>query len=219
MLPDKLNKVADSLAEVIGNLDGYSKELLGIQENTLGSTAFDLIFDVGVAATPVVSNFVQGLQIRNLKNVLKEIDKVIQTMNVTFKEHEEKFIQEKTLPLILKNAIQEEQEEKIRIMVNGFESIIYDSMYEEDDLYEYYDVLKSLRYKEIARMLQLYDRGFQDQETYNTGNFEFVGTSREYIDNKLVRLGLGTFGPHEDTRPTQFGERFIHFFRNRKIDD
>ncbi|MFY0800936.1 hypothetical protein [Peribacillus frigoritolerans] len=140
MLPDKLNKVADSLAEVIGNLDGYSKELLGIQENTLGSTAFDLIFDVGVAATPVVSNFVQGLQIRNLKNVLKEIDKVIQTMNVTFKEHEEKFIQEKTLPLILKNAIQEEQEEKISIMVNGFESIIYDSMYEEDDLYEYYDV-------------------------------------------------------------------------------
>ncbi|MFY0800937.1 hypothetical protein [Peribacillus frigoritolerans] len=68
-------------------------------------------------------------------------------------------------------------------------------------------------------MLQLYDRGFQDQETYNTGNFEFVGTSREYIDNKIVRLGLGTLGPHEDTRPTQFGERFIHFFGNRKIVD
>lgn len=69
-------------------------------------------------------------------------------MKVILNEHEEKFIQD----LIISNII---QEEKIKILANGFQSIIYDSMYEEDQLYEYYDVLKGLRKKDIARMLQL----------------------------------------------------------------
>lgn len=217
-MPEKIELLLDKM---LGDFkpDSYLKELLKIEEGTSVSTAFDSTYDVVEGAVPYISNILQGLRIRNLERGLKQLNEVFQNLNVVLKEHEEKFIQEKAFPLIFKNILQEEHEEKIRIMVNGFESIIYDSMYEENDLYEYYDVLKELRYKEITRMLQLYNRGVQDQETYNTGNFEFSGTSREYIDNKLVRLGLGTLGPFEDTRPTQFGERFIHFFRNRKIDD
>ncbi|KXH83728.1 hypothetical protein [Sporosarcina sp. HYO08] len=231
MLPDNMNKTVDSLAQIVGNLDEYSKKLLGIKEDTVGSAIFDFVYEAGAGAAPVVSNIIQSIQIRNLKNGLKEVNNIVQDMSVTLKEHEEKFIQEKALPLIFKNVVQEEQEEKIKIMINGFESIVYDSMYDEDNLYEYYDVLKSLRKKELARMLQLYNKEIRNQETYNIGNFKFDGTSIEYIDNKLVQLGLrrtfiideGTWGalasPEEDTAFTEFGKRFIKFFRNRKFNE
>ncbi|WP_144549678.1 hypothetical protein [Bacillus sp. X1(2014)] len=226
-MPDKI----ESLLDVLGNLDGYLKKLIGIKEGTLGSEAFDWGYGVLEGVAPIISNVMQSLQIRKLKKGLNAINDVIQNMNVVLTEHEEKFIQEKALPLILKNILQEEQEEKIKIFVNGFESIINDSMYEEDHLYEYYDVLRSLRKKEIARMLQLYNNEVNNQETYNIENFEFDGTSIEYIDNKLVQLGLrrvfiidaGTFdaiqSPKEDTAFTDFGLRFIKFFRNRKINE
>lgn len=226
-MPDKI----ESLLDIGGDLDSYFKKLLRVEEGTLASVIFDFGYDVTEGVAPVISNVLQSLRIRNLKKGLKQINDVVQNMSIALNEQEEKFVQEKALPLIIKNIIQEEQEEKIKILVNGFESIVYDSMYEEDYLYEYYDVLKSLRKKDIARMLQLYNDEVHNQETYNIGNFEFDGTSVEYIDNKLLKLGLrevaiidgGTWGalPEEDTTIneifTEFGERFMKFFRNRKI--
>ena len=64
-------------------------------------------------------------------------------------------------------------------------------------------------------MLRLYNNEAHDQETHNIGNFEFAGTSVEYI------VHAGTWGslesPDEDTGFTEFGKRFIKVFRNRKI--
>lgn len=227
MLPDKTERILD----VVGDIDGYLQKLLCIEENTPASAILSFGYDFLEGATPVLSNVIQNVKIRNLKRGLKELNNVVTTMSITLNETQEKFIQEKALPLILKNIMQEEQEEKIKILVNGFESIINDSMYEEDSLYEFYDVLNSLRTKEIARLLQMYNNEFQNQETYNIGNFLFDGTSLEYIDNKLVQLGLrkvyiinaGTYGalksPKEGTNFTDFGKYFIKFFKNRKINE
>ncbi|CAH0149418.1 hypothetical protein SRABI134_00726 [Peribacillus sp. Bi134] len=224
-MPDKLESILD------GDLDGYLKKLLCIEENTSVSAIFNLGYDFLESAAPIIGNGIQNMKIRNLKKGLKELNFVVANIGVTLNELQEKFIQEKALPLILKNMMQEEQEEKIKILVNGLESIINDSMYEEDSLFEFYDVLNSLRKKEIARLLEMYNKEIQNQDTYNIGNFEFDGTSLEYIDNKLVQLGLrkvyvinaGTWGalesPEEDTAFTDFGKDFIKFFRNRKIND
>ncbi|WP_338447752.1 hypothetical protein R4Z09_16010 [Niallia oryzisoli] len=153
---------------------------------------------------------------------------------IILREHEEIFIQEKALPLIFNNIIEEDQEEKVRILTNGFESIIHDSMYEEDRLYQYYDVFKNLRKTEIARLQQIYNEENQDQVTFTMGNFSFDGISIDYIDNKLERQGLirsqliidgGDFSDlnYEPERPkkhiTQFGKDFIKFFRKRNLSD
>lgn len=223
-MPDKLETILD----VVGDLDSYLKKLLCIEENTPESAIFNIGYDFLEGAAPVIGNGIQNVKIRNLKKGLKELNYVVADIGVTLNELQEKFIQEKALPLILKNMMQEEQEEKIKILVNGLESIINDSMYEEDSLFEFYDVVNSLRKKEIARLLELYSKEIQNQETYNIGNFQFDGTSLEYIDNKLVQLGLrkvyvinaGTLGAESQvTAFTDFGKGFIKFFRNRKINE
>jgi hypothetical protein len=231
LLPDKW---VNAVAPIIENLSGYAKKLLGIAENTPASDIFDLIYGLGEEAIPVITNLRQDAKIRKLTVGLTGVNDAIQNMGVTLREHEEIFIKEKALPLIFKNIVEEDQEEKVRILTNGFESIIYDSMYEEDLLYQYYDVFKNLRKTEIARLQQIYNDEHQDQVTFNLGTFNFERTNIDYIDNKLEQQGLirsqliidgGDFSDpnYEPERPkkhiTLFGKEFIKFFRNRKLSD
>jgi hypothetical protein len=224
LLPSKIEK----LQNLLSNMDSYFKSLLDISPGTTAETIFDTVAENSV---PFIGEFIQNVKINNLQKGLEDLNSVVSEMQVTLNKHEENFVKEKALPLILRKISQEEQEEKIRIIVNGFESIIYDSMYHNDSLYEFFDVLENLRVKEIARLLQLYNREFEGAESYHINNLTFDGTSAEYIDNKLIQLGLrslfvidgGTFiidaNPRKDTSFTKFGIEFIKFFRSRKIEN
>lgn len=236
MLPSKITDHSALINNIIDNLDKRLKGWLGIKEDTFGSAVFDHVYDFGLGAAPtlipIIGGYINHRRIRKVEKGLEQLNEIAkQSKDIPFKETEIEFIQDKALPFILKNIAEEEQDEKIKILTNGFESVIYDSMYNEDSLYEYYDVLKSLRIKDIARMIQLYNAEFKDQETYNIGNFEFDGTSLEYIDNKLEQLGIrrtvifddGTWESEikkeEISSFTDFGQRFIKFFRNRRIEE
>jgi hypothetical protein len=223
MLPEKIEEVQD----IVANLNSYLKKLLGIQLGTTVDSVFDLSFSFIEGGLPVIGNAIQNLQIRNLKKGLKAMNQIVSEVQVTLTESQEQFVKEEAMPLILKKITKEEQGEKIDIMMNGLESILSGDIEDNDSFYEFYDVLDSLRTKEVARMMQLYNKEMEGKQTYYINGLSFNGTSTQYIDNKLEQLGIrksfiidyGTWdsleNPQEDTAFTEFGLEFIKFFRSR----
>jgi hypothetical protein len=126
-------------------------------------------------------------------------------------------------------VLKEQQEEKIRYIVNGFESILERKAQEENEMFIYFDVLNSLRIREIDYILSAKPEGETICEFVDGFDIEkFISPEQMYIRNKLERYGLIEVQyikkeqysmTAQKIRLTKFGQAFLSYFKMNDLDE
>lgn len=140
---------------------------------------------------------------------------------------EYRFVEESVFPLVFENIINESEEEKIKYIINGFESVIQDKITDQEIVLSYLDVLKALRLIDIEHLFkqtseyrkQLPKKGLKlEIDLSEMGKRRTALT--QYIYNKLEQLGLiqtitvDEISP-EDGLVTKFGYNFLDFIKEK----
>jgi len=137
------------------------------------------------------------------------------------------FIKESFLPVLLDVIADEQQEEKISLLVNGFQTVIEYQLTDLDIITLYYDIIRELRVLDLKTLMWF--AGKSDVEAYvetSISRDDVHNSSINHIVKKLERLHLigipklwGEIEGKEFTisrergELTVLGERFIDFFR------
>lgn len=156
-----------------------------VAKKSIASTAGDLAIDAASSFLPVVSGAVQGYKRarfeRNMLRVSEELNLKVESIqsNLESKTNEQKEQIDRLFQYVLDSAIDEQQEEKIKYMVNGFVQITDHDFVSEDFVLTYYDVLKELRVVDIS-VLRL----------MNSTHFWIPDVARETFHDVMERHGI-----------------------------
>lgn len=165
----------------------------------------DLLVDAGSSFIPGVSGAVQNYKRTRFEKNIKTFTEELQTkiedirVNLESKSDEQKIQIDQLFQFVLDYVIDEQQEEKIQYMVNGFVNITEHDHVSTDFVLTYYDVLKELRMIDIAVLRFMYNARYIsfDQESRETFQdiMERHGISYnqyEAVRSNLLRIGIFT---------------------------
>lgn len=215
----------------------YIKDMLGIAEGTVLNTTMD----VGIGAAPYLGKIYQSYQMVRLQKRVQANYQQLQTLKNKIESMEDEvFYKQEVFPLIVKKLMDEDEDDKALVIINGFEYVIDNEINEIERVYHYYDVLAELRFSDIMMLIEDYmpyemrknptlNIKLPTDEEVRTNNYKEQETIKNYQKNKLVRLGLlenrvanidgGDFNEQgqislikEKTIITDFGIRFLIFF-------
>lgn len=127
--------------------------------------------------------------INALGNELKvRIEKLESSVN-NLSNKEVDFLEDHIIPIIIDNVQDEQQEEKIKFMINGLETIIEYRIFDEDLILTYFDILKSLRYKDLKVFISLYNYEKTSVSTLSEVKKESlpVSNSEEALENHIIK--------------------------------
>ncbi|MBA4534404.1 hypothetical protein [Brevibacillus halotolerans] len=238
---DIVTKIADPVKKVVMNL-------LNIEKGSTGELLFEQTIAVGSALIPLGSAAYNAYKFFALN---KKLDGKIQVLNrlndkvQILEEQHKQFVTRKAFPLVMESMYHEQEEEKISIILNGFEKVIDRPDVDESMMRAYYDVLNSLRTSEIIQLIK-YDKRSSDDSRQDLVEYIslLMDDTREgkerlaevkgyknYVGNKLEQLGLivikrkwgslngkEVFDNEDKIGLSQFGENFIDFFKDKKRD-
>lgn len=175
-----------------------------IAKKSITSAAGDFAADAVSSIIPGLSGAVQNFKRirfeRNMKKVTEELHSKLNEvhLNLESKTLEQREQIDELFQYVLDAAMDEQQEEKIKYMVNGFVNITEHDSISEDFVLTYYDVLKELRIIDISVLRLIYSsRYFFDQESRETFQdvMERHGITYEQYEavrRNLLRIGLLT---------------------------
>jgi len=175
-----------------------------IAKESITSITGDILVDAASSLIPGISGAVQSYKRarfeRNIKTFTEELQSKIEEirLNLELKTFEQKEQIDQLFQYVLDYVIDEQQEEKIRYMVNGFVNITEHHHVSNDFILTYYDVLKELRMVDISVLRLMYvSRYAFDQESKET--FQEImdrhGISYEQYEavrRNLLRIGVLT---------------------------
>ncbi|TMU86590.1 hypothetical protein FGG79_00110 [Bacillus sp. BHET2] len=173
-------------------------------KDSITSIVGDLLVDTASSLVPGVSGAVQGYKRarfeRNITTFTDELHTRIEGIRVNLEEKtdQQKEQIDRLFHYVMDYVIDEQQEDKIHYMVNGFVTITEHEQISDDFVLTYYDVLKELRVVDISVLRLMYSsRYIFDQETRETFQdvMERHGISFEQYESvrrNLLRIGLLT---------------------------
>ncbi|PEK41954.1 hypothetical protein COL64_14725 [Bacillus toyonensis] len=133
------------------------------ENNTQGVLAIakefglDGLVSVGMDYIPFLSTFNNMRKFNRLERRMKEhssqLKKISQLSHDSTLANE--YISERIFPIVLADLIEEHEDAKINLILNGFENVFIEEKSEESIVINYYDTLRNLRYKDIRRLLDL----------------------------------------------------------------
>lgn len=199
----------------------YLKVMLGITEGTVIDTAIDY----GMGAAPVVGKVYQSYQMWKLQKRMTANElQLLSLKGKVEKSENEVFYKQEVFPLIVKSLMEEDEDSKAKVIIDGFEYVINNELNEIERIYHYYDVLSELRYSDILMFVNKYmpydmrkniklnmnlvnreDMSIEDWEKY-----EEEKAFEKYQANKLLRLGL-----IYDEMLTEDEDRNLHLNANK----
>ncbi|WP_233004449.1 hypothetical protein [Exiguobacterium aurantiacum] len=152
----------------------------------------------GAEFLPVLGKIYHTYQHQKINRALRELDHQIQNIKMKLDASDESIIfKEEIFPIIIKKMLDEPQEEKIKIIIDGFEHIVDRNISEQEIIFHYYDVLEGLRMADIVFMCSNYfvkkEKSSREEVAHLSSESEEVLAQKHierYMANKLVRLGL-----------------------------
>lgn len=146
-----------------------------------------------------VSGYKRARFERNIKTFTEELALRIDEIrtNLESKTNEQKHKIDLLFNYVMDFVIEEPQQEKINLMVNGFVNITEHEVITEDFVLTYYDVLKDLRMVDISVLRLMYSARYiyEDNNEMFTDIMERHGISYEQYESvrrNIQRLGLLT---------------------------
>jgi len=183
-------------------LDVGSETLADVTKESITGLLGEMIIDTGASLIPGLSGaFSSYKRVRfekNTKHFAEElalrIDEI--RLNLEKKTDDQKQKIDKLFEYIMDYVIDEQQEEKIKYIVNGFVRLTEHESATEDFVLTYYDVLKELRILDIS-VLRVYYHSFyvlDKKETYRDVMENHGITYQQYnsVRHNLLRLGVFT---------------------------
>ena len=208
----------------------YIKDMLKIHEGTI----IDGAVDMGLSAIPLLGEAFQSYRIGKLEKRMKKNIKQLEIIKDKVESSKnEVFYKFEVFPLIVKQIMNEDQEEKIKVIIDGFEHIVDNDLHEIEKIYHYYDVLEELRYSDILLFIE---KSMQHEWFNDYGSAINAPTQEElasikmpeseaimiYQVNKLLKLGLlmeADFTDEFRKKPllymhevTDFGNEFLNMY-------
>lgn len=175
-----------------------------IAKESITNIIGDILVDTTSSLIPGISGAVQGYKRtrfeRNITIFAKELHSQLDLLrkNLEFKNEEQKKRIDKLYNYVMDYVIDEQQEEKIHYIVNGFVNITNHDHVTDDFILTYYDVLKELRMVDISVLRLMYNSRYAF-EKYSNESYQNViekyGISDEQYDSvrrNLQRKGLLT---------------------------
>lgn len=166
-----------------------------------GTSALSEIFLEGAlgaavpGATTIIFSYKQKRMEQNLLRLISELQAKVKEIESNFNKldmADQELVREFFAGLVCDYVIDEQEEEKIRYIANGFVSLTGKQKLEVDQTIIYLDILKNLRLIDIrilfdrVKGFMLYDQNFQEY-------LDELGISHDQysmIKEKLFRLGL-----------------------------
>ncbi|AMV11543.1 hypothetical protein GT3570_11475 [Geobacillus thermoleovorans] len=200
---DIKDSVKDTAIDVI--LDVGSDTVADIAKETFTGMLQGILIDAGASLIPGLYGVISGYKrVRFERNIQKFADELYSKIeeikvNLENKTKEQKDKIDQLFGYVMDYVIDEQQEEKIKFMVNGFVNITEHDQITEDFVLTYYDVLKELRMVDIAVLRLMYSSHYwinndAERETYRDV-MERHGLSYEQYESvrrNLQRIGLLT---------------------------
>ncbi|MEK5085214.1 hypothetical protein [Bacillus sp. FSL H8-0515] len=185
-------------------LNAGSSTAADIAKESVASMAGDFLIDVGSSLVPGISGAVQGYKRarfeRNIKIFAEDLHSKIEEVriNLESKTIEQKEQIDQLFQYVLDYVIDEQQEEKIQYMVNGFVNITEHDYVSNDFILTYYDVLKELRMVDISVLRLMYtfryafdpDAAEDLQEIMDRHGLSYE--QYEAVRRNLLRIGVLT---------------------------
>ncbi|GIN96129.1 hypothetical protein J6TS1_19990 [Siminovitchia terrae] len=199
---DLKESIKDTAADII--LDVGSKAAAEVVKETVTGLLKEVLVDTGASMIPGISGAISGYKRarfeRNIKQFTNELSLKVEDLRINLEQKtaEQKEQLDQLLAYILDYVIDEQQEEKIEFMVNGFVQMTEHENITEDFVLTYYDVLKELRLVDISVLRLMYTSFYMydqaNRETY-IDVMEKHGISLEQYESvrrNLHRRGLLT---------------------------
>ncbi|MFZ7933430.1 hypothetical protein ACO1D2_20545 [Bacillus thuringiensis] len=148
----------------------------------------DLI-EEGMEFVPYLGSFLQFRKMNRFDRRIKENSKKLEKISKLCSDSllSEELIKERVFPIVLSDLIEEHEDAKINLILNGFENVFIEEKTNESVVISYFDILRNLRYADIKRFLYFAD------ETFDYPNYPDLSEERALtrnIDGKLGKLGL-----------------------------
>jgi hypothetical protein len=191
-----------------------------------GASFIDPSF-AGVLATALFSaedSYRYARAEKNIKAAIEDLNSKFEKIDDrTFARNNDK-IKEQLFPVFWDFVVDEQEIDKIQLFVNGVVSAVNKEEINMEKMFVYFDILKSLRLKEIHYFLDVY---INQNYKVVTGNFtvnypeEIDIAYHNYVLNKFQRLGLinlsvidgnGTADEHYEI--TNLGDEINHYFNS-----
>ncbi|WP_025785682.1 hypothetical protein [Sporosarcina sp. D27] len=159
-------------------------ELTGLEVNDLLAAASDSI----PGMVPIVGGIFDAIKHKRLINRLNSIECKIDEMRTEIlnETNQEKFefIQNFAFPLFLQKLLEEDEELKIKYLINGITRVVKGTNLNESHLILVFDILDQLRSIEIGYLISLIEESsFIEEENLSSNMIK-------YIESKLEKLGL-----------------------------
>ncbi|MCM3141316.1 hypothetical protein [Brevibacillus sp. MER 51] len=193
-----MNIGTDQLKEVLAELFGFNLE-------SQTGIIVEGVVEYGAMLTPYIGSAMNFIKFRRIETRLqKHSEELAELRNllITLDSNFQQFIRDKVFPLVIDNIYEETQEEKIGVILNGLAGVIKNRVADEDLIITYFDVLNQLRIAEIQHLFSNYDnrnRAKIDMSFLNLAmdrtregrkKYAELQGFKNYVDNKLLRLGL-----------------------------
>lgn len=170
-----------------------------------------IIVDGSISLAPVLGKYYSQYQYRKIDRAFKDMSPRLETIALKIESSEEsELFKEEIFPVIVSKILNEPQEEKIKIIIDGFEHLIDKNITDLDTIFHYYDVLEELRLADIVFLIKNYKPIDYSKATLNiklddpTEMYHLSQSERReleerkaekrdverYLVNKLERLGL-----------------------------
>ena len=195
--------------------EDFIMKMFDISKEKFADVPADLVADIASKFLQL-PNVWAMIEKSKLKNRLTEQKYLLTEIKTKIDEKENSVYYKQTIfPLIVQKLSKENEDEKITVIIEGFEHVVDEDLYNIEELYHFYDVLDELRYSDMMFFVELYKK-----KKYVFDKYNGVQT---YQRNKLIRLGLivdnldlGTFDNEsleEIIEFTKFGHDFYDFFK------
>ncbi|NLM11340.1 MAG: hypothetical protein GX213_11305 [Clostridiaceae bacterium] len=138
------------------------------------------MFKTSLQLVPNLTNIYQTIKIQRLQRRLKDNENKLKRISSLCSDSilSEKYITERIFPVVLSDLIEEHEEAKIELILNGFENVFIDEKHEESVVINLFDTLRTLRYIDIKRLLYLANE-IDDYMTFVNGQYKICINGHE----------------------------------------
>lgn len=181
----------------------YIKDMLNVQEGSVMDAGIDIVID----QAPYVGKALQTYKIHKLSIRMNSYSRQFDEIREKIEASEYEILyKEQIFPIIMKQLMDDDEDEKAKAIIDGFEHIVDENIYEVEKIYHFYDVLDQLRIADMYLLAKEYypkDNNLRNVrlrpmrlEPRMPRDLRFMEEQSEkeslktYQQNKLQRLGL-----------------------------
>ncbi|GAB6440297.1 hypothetical protein bcgnr5372_63730 [Bacillus luti] len=176
----------------------------------------EIAVEIGGGVAPIAGSILNYFKFKKINKELSNLKGQIENIAQKIEDSQnEVYLKQEIFPIILNKIMNDEQEEKIKIILNGFEYIIDNEILDSDKIFHYYDVLAEMRLSEIVHLTNKYVvimemlKNPGKMELKLDLKMEYTAEDKEredlerYMNNKLFRLGILEYVKERVDKPSE----------------